>query len=78
MIMHGKAPNTISDLKVGQMAFISALNDWNGLTGIVDKVVNQVAYIFCVQRPTYYYEVRHTNLHDVTLVYKPDEIVIGD
>lgn len=32
-------------------------NEWNDLFGIVDKVTNNIAFIFCIKFPYYTYRI---------------------
>lgn len=45
----------------GAIVQIQDNNEWKGLYGVVDRVVNRVAFIFCVQFPCYLYRATKDN-----------------
>ncbi|AJA49487.1 hypothetical protein CPAST_c34210 [Clostridium pasteurianum DSM 525 = ATCC 6013] len=51
---------------VGSLVKINDNNSWNGLYGIVRYLVNDVAFIFCVQHPTDLYIAKKDN--DIILI----------
>lgn len=47
----------INKIKIGTYIQILDGSEWHGLIGIVDKIINGIPIIFCVQRPTNFYWV---------------------
>lgn len=50
--------NLFDNLKPFTMVKLHTNNEWNELYGLVDKIFNNAAYIFCLQFPCYKYEIK--------------------
>lgn len=44
-------------IEIGQIVKLKTNDEWNGLYGIIDKIENDFAHIFCVNKPCWIYYI---------------------
>jgi len=58
-------------IKEGNVVKLQTDNEWNNLFGIVEKIENDIAYIFCSVHPGYYYEI-HRDWNENEIILYPN------
>lgn len=61
--------NSISDLQIGNLVYITANNEWHHEIGIIQRIKNNMAYIYCpIKGFKYLYTIHKNNLNDIILL----------